>query len=275
MQTYKQPELDFSDAANLLDSLRHFVTLQDEADQKDPDVEEETFHAPAQDGHQLQLKVFRAASTLATSSSKGSPLIVLYFGGGFVLGSPTSMADLARSLVKRFIAVVVTPAYRLAPEHPFPTGINDGWDSIQWIANNAVDKLRADPSQAFVVGGISAGANLTNVITHLARDQGLSPPITGNWLSVAGVRLRPDDEEKLPQKYRERFLSRTQDSCVNSSVIGPELRKLFDDALKPDIDSKLYAPLIWPTESGHRGMPKTYSQVCGIDTGREYVKRMF
>ena len=171
--------------------------------------------------------------------------------------------------MKRFDAVVVAPNYRLAPEHPFPTGMNDGWDTISWIAKNAVDTLRTDPSKGFVVGGISAGANLTNVITHLARDRGLKPPITGNLLSVAGVRLRPDDQEKLPQKYRERYLSRTQDSCMNSTVIGPGFRKLFETSLKADINSELHAPLIWPSEAGHKGMPRTYSQVCGIDTGRE------
>lgn len=271
MKQYKQPDLDFDDQAELLDALRSYVVMQDKADKKDPAIDEETLEVPPRDGHELPLKVFRSASSNASAAHQSQALIVLFFGGGFVLGSPTSMAELARSLVKRFDAVVVAPTYRLAPEHPFPSAVNDGWDVLCWIAEHATNVLRADPEKGFVVGGVSAGANLTNTITHLARDRGLAPPITGNWLSVAGVRLRPDAEGELPQKYRERFLSRTQDACVNSSVIGPALRKLFETSLKADINSELYAPLIWPTESGHKGMPRTYSQVCGIDTGRECV----
>ena len=44
---------------------------------------------------------------------------------------------------------------------------------------------------------------------------------------------------------------------------------MMSDFLKPDRNSELYAPLIWPTETNHKGLPKTYSQVCGIDTGRD------
>lgn len=271
MQNYKQPDLDFDDQNELLDALRGYVTLQDKADKKEPDVDETTIQITSRDSHQLPTKVFRAASSNESVSNTGRALVVLFFGGGFVLGSPTSMAELARSLVKKFDAIVLAPTYRLAPEWPFPVAVNDGWDVLSWVAKNAIDTLQADPSKGFVVGGVSAGANLTNAITHLARDQGLTPSITGNWLSVAGVRIRPDAAGELPQKYRERLLSRTQDACVNSSVIGPPLRKLFETSLRADINSELYAPLIWPTESGHRRMPRTYSQVCGIDTAREYV----
>ena len=258
MQTYKHPDLDISDQDDLLESLRYFVTLQDKADKIDPEVSEQTLHAPARDGHWIPLRVFQASATVALPDGAGSPLIVLFFGGGFVLGSTGSMAELSRSLVKRFDVVVVAPTYRLAPEYPFPTAVNDSWDCLSWIAENAINTLHADPSKGFIVGGVSAGANLSNVITHLARDSNLEPRITGNWLSVAGVRLRPQDQDNLPAKYRERFLSRTQDACVNSSVIGPALRQLFETSLKADINSELYAPLMWPTEQGHRGMPPTY-----------------
>ena len=257
LKTYKPPQLDTLDQPELLDGLRQLVQLQDKADKQDPDVHEETLQVEARDGHRLPLRVFRSRVSPQAAEDRAVPLVVLYFGGGFVLGTPTSMADLARSLVKRFNAIVVAPTYRLAPEYRFPTSINDGDDTMQWIAKHAVDKLRADPKHGFVLGGVSAGANLTNVITHLARDRGMVPPITGNWLSVAGIRMRPGDEHKLPEKYRARFLSRTQDACVNSGTIGPELRKLFDDSLKPDINSELYAPMYWPSDKGHKDMPKT------------------
>ena len=260
-----------SDPSKALETLRHLVNLQIQADQKDADVEEETLHAPSSDGSSLPINIYRAAgSSAATNEGKPSlPLVVLYFPGGFALGSPTLMAPLARRLVKRFNAVVVTPTYRLAPEHPFPTAFNDGWDSLSWIAENASGVLRADPSKGFVVGGISSGGNITNTIVHHARDIGLQPPITGVWLSCIGVRLAPKDAHLLPEKYRERNLSRSQPECINSVVTTPAIAKVTVEALKPDVDSNLYAPMIWPTAVGHKDLPKTYSQVCGMDAPRD------
>jgi acetyl esterase/lipase len=211
LKTFQIPPIDWSDQKKSLAKLRQFATHAETQDREDPEVAEETLYASARDGHDLLLKVFRSAPASADEGhGNTSPLIVLFFGGGFVLGNPTQMAGLARSLVKRFNAVVVAPTYRLAPEHPFPTGINDGYDAITWIAKNATTTLRANPARGFIIGGISAGGNITNVCTHLTRDHQLQPPITGNWLSCPGVRLAPKDDDKFPPKYRERLLSRTQ-----------------------------------------------------------------
>ena len=277
MKTKKQPEFDWSDPAKALATLRHLTGLHTQADQSDPDVSEESVDVLARDKFSLPLKVFRAAPSLSSATThgekpSGSPLIVLYFGGAFVLGNPIIMAPIARSLVKRFNAIVVAPTYRLAPEHPFPTGFEDGWDTLSWIAENASGVLRADPSKGFIVGGISAGGNISNIVTHLARDRALQPSITGVWLSCPGVRMAPKDADLLPEKYRERNLSRTQDECVNSVVTSPNMAKLAKVSLKPDPDSNLFAPMIWPTgsgECGHKGYPRTYSQVCGMDAARD------
>ncbi len=248
------------------------MAIQEHSDRKDPDVAEELLYAPTRDGEQLPLRVFRSPH----AKQDARPLIVLFFGGGFVFGSPVMMAKLSRALVKRFDAVVVAPKYRLAPEHPFPTGLNDGWDVLTWIAAHSSNNLKADPSKGFVVGGISAGGNITNIISHLARDAELQPPITGCWLSVAGPRVAPKDAEKLPQKYRERLLSSTQEEALNSLTLPPGMRALIDRSFKRDVNSHIASPLIWPTplgkdygEFGHKGMPKTYSQVCGADAMRD------
>src|ERR1700761_6949569 len=144
-KNFKFP-MDWSDDEKALAYLRQAVAAGEKMmDQKDPDVEEETLHVPARDGYSLELRVFRKASpTDDSGTEQDPPVIVLYFGGGFCIGSPAQMSSLARPLVKRFKAVVVAPSYRLAPEYPFPTGIQDGWDSISWIAENAKTTLRAD-----------------------------------------------------------------------------------------------------------------------------------
>lgn len=163
LRAFTPPPIPWHDPPAALSTLRHFVSLAEKADQPDPAVEEETLHAPARDGFEIPLKIWRPASstfppTTPTGKAKGHPLILLFFGGGNIVGSPTLLVPLARTLVKRHSAVVVGPAYRLAPEHPFPTSVHDAWDAFLWVAAHSTTTLRADPEGAgFVVGGVSSG----------------------------------------------------------------------------------------------------------------------
>jgi acetyl esterase/lipase len=68
--------------------------------------------------------------------------------------------------------------------------------------------LHADPSKAFILGGESAGANLCVVMSLLARDRKLSPPITGLLLSIPPV-INPD---RVPERFRDAFLSYEQNA---------------------------------------------------------------
>lgn len=266
--------LDWENDAEAISTLRKFVSIQEQLDKPDPGVPERVLHAPARDGHELLLRVF--SPPVGSEQTSGFALLVLFYGGGNILGSPVMMARLARLLVQRFNVVVVAPTYRLAPEYPFPKQVEDGWEALSWIAENATSTLKADPSQGFIVGGISAGGHIANVISHLARDQGRRPPITGNWLSVPGVRLAPKDADRLPEKYRERLLSQDQADYINSPTLPSGMRRLIERSCKRDWNSHLASPMIWPSPSGsdggnfgHKGMPRTYSQVCGADTGRD------
>src|SRR5262249_26997801 len=67
-------------------------------------------------------------------------------------------------------AVIVSVAYRLAPEHRWPAAADDFYAVTQWAAHNALS-LGGDPGR-IVVGGDSAGGNLAAVIALMARDQG-------------------------------------------------------------------------------------------------------
>jgi acetyl esterase/lipase len=67
---------------------------------------------------------------------------------------------------------VIDVDYRLAPEYPFPTSIYDCWDAVKWtIAHSKA--LNIDPTSVSI-GGLSAGGQMSAVLAHFARDEGIS-----------------------------------------------------------------------------------------------------
>lgn len=96
------------------------------------------------------------------------PVVVNFHGGGFTLGKGTDDARWARAVVEKTGAVFVSVEYRLAPKHPFSTGVEDCADAIIYLAAHA-DELRIDPYQ-IALSGFSAGANFTLTVPLLLQD---------------------------------------------------------------------------------------------------------
>jgi acetyl esterase len=104
---------------------------------------------------------------------EGAPIgtLVYFHGGGFVLGDLDSHEMHAVRLANRSQVVVVNVDYRLAPECPFPQGVEDGLAATRWAhANRAKLGGAANP---LAVGGDSAGGNLAAVSAIYARDNGI------------------------------------------------------------------------------------------------------
>jgi hypothetical protein len=117
----------------------------------------------------------------ASGSPAKRPLGVLYHGGGMVIGRALD-DKMALTLACELNAVVVAPNYALAPEHPYPAGIEDSYAALVWAAEHA-EELGADLSRTFV-GGVSAGGLVTAVVSQLALDRG-GPKIKLQFLGNA------------------------------------------------------------------------------------------
>ncbi|HJM91799.1 MAG: alpha/beta hydrolase [Alphaproteobacteria bacterium] len=103
------------------------------------------------------------------------PILVFYHGGGFVIGSLDSYDSLCRVLANMAKCIVVSVDYRLAPEHKFPTAVDDGLEAYQWVSDHA-HELDGD-NRRIAIAGDSAGGNITAVTAIGIRDEGDIPPL--------------------------------------------------------------------------------------------------
>jgi acetyl esterase/lipase len=217
---------------------------------------EEYKDIPMRDGFQSSIKIHKPATTPAG----GSPLIIFCFGGGFIAGDNDAGTVYARAWARLFGAVTVNISYRLAPQYKFPISQYDAIDSAKWIAEHA-SELGADPTKGFIVGGISAGATQTAVITNASFTDGFKYPITGQWLSVPSLM----DDVTVPEKYKKYFLSRKHNTDV------PILPASAIDDLKVHIEWDEKSPLRYPilSEVPLSKLPPAYLQADGLDPLRD------
>jgi acetyl esterase len=94
-------------------------------------------------------------------------LLIWFHGGGFILGDLDTNETPSRALTNRSGCAVLAVDYRLAPEHPFPAGIEDGYAALAWAAAR-VHELGAS---RIVIGGDSAGGNIATAVAMLARER--------------------------------------------------------------------------------------------------------
>lgn len=148
------------------------------------------------------------------------PVLVYFHGGGFTIGSVDSHDVLCRELARLAGCAVVSVGYRLAPEHRFPTAVDDAWDALQWLAANA---RSIGLASRLAVGGDSAGGTLAAVCAILARDADL--PLALQALFYPGTAAWPERESH--RRYHRALV-------LEQAHIEYFFRHYIDDAHRED-----------------------------------------
>ncbi|MFE0019647.1 alpha/beta hydrolase [Amycolatopsis sp. NPDC059021] len=179
------PATDLTDLATARSMLNEAVAeLYGDIDTTGVTIREEFVPGP-EDAPDVRVRIY-------TPERVAAPAAILdVHGGGFIVGDleidHASNVGLARDLG----VVVVSVDYRLAPEAPFPAGLEDCYAALVWTAKHA-DELGVDPAR-IVIHGESAGGGLCAALALLARDRG-GPSIAFQFLGIPEL----DDRLETP-----------------------------------------------------------------------------
>jgi acetyl esterase/lipase len=160
-------ESDWSDLSAARTQMAEMVKLVPGADEVPTDVvfEDRVVDGPS-GGPDVTVRVYRPAA----DAPDPRPGVLYIHGGGFCLGSVEIEHQGAIATARATGGVIASVEYRLAPEHPFPAGIEDCYAALQWLAGEA-DALGVDPERIAVMGQ-SAGGGLSAGLALMARDRG-------------------------------------------------------------------------------------------------------
>lgn len=187
------------------------------------------------------------------------PLLVFLHGGGWMLGDLETHDAMLRHIADHSGCAVLGVGYRLAPEHPFPAGLNDCLLAFAWARRMAAE-LGYD-SQRIALGGESAGANLAAAITLKQREEGLPQPLFQLLIHPA-----TDLRFELP-------------SITSVDVPGLSLNYLLSCRDMYLGDAEMANPLISPLRAeSHAGLPPaivlTASEDPLRDDGEYYARAL-
>ncbi|KAF7558988.1 hypothetical protein G7046_g5165 [Stylonectria norvegica] len=233
--------------------------------------------------------------SLAAGGTEGKPkpAILMFHGGGWIHGDPSgdegeyspsscqlqaqrSSLDIVAGIAKVFVseldAVVMGVDYRLAPEHPFPTPLDDCSDALKWTFKNSV-KYDIDTTRV-ALWGASAGGNLAAALAlkyskHQARSD--RPALSFVSLAVPAVahptaQVLFDEKRDFQQSDNEALFA---DNPPLPEAVLKELRKLFELYTGGEIEScnPLASPLL-ATSTSFLHHPPTHVTVAACDALR-------
>ncbi len=198
------------------------------------------------------------------SSDKPVPMLLFYHGGGFALGSIETHDSITRYLCDKAGIIVISVDYRLAPENPFPAGVEDCYAAFCWASKNAKE-LGGDAAR-IAVAGDSAGGNLAAAVSLMARDR-KGPEIKLQLLVYPGVDMALEVSYPSYADFGggEYFLGLADMKWLKGMYLGND----------EDAKDMKASPLLYPDLSNLPPaliMTAGYDPLC--DQGKHYADRL-
>ena len=163
------PRLDVSDAVGARATRDDFIEklaasgVERPTDERIEEIER-TIPGPAGEPD-VPIRIY-----MPRERTEAGPGFVNFHSGGFFIGDLETEHPRCLIMSSEGGAVSVGVDYRLAPENPFPAGVEDCYAALQWVVEHA-QELKIDPAR-IAIGGGSAGGNLTAAVALMARDRG-------------------------------------------------------------------------------------------------------
>lgn len=161
-------------------------------------IEIKDFTATAPDGYEVPLRWISLKKSGESEEQKPGPVVLHVHGGGMILGSVALSTPPTIAQVTATSVPVLMVDYRLAPENPHPTPLNDVYAGLTWLQEHAAE-LSVDPARIGVLGE-SSGGGIAAAAVLMARDKKLSPPIARQmlWQPMLDDRNTVADEHIAP-----------------------------------------------------------------------------
>jgi acetyl esterase/lipase len=175
-----------------------------------------------------------------------------FHGGGMIIGAP-ELNDLAnRDLCRRHRLAVVSVDYRLAPEHPYPAGPDDGLAVATWLLEHAEQEFG---SGRLLVGGESAGGYMAAAVLLRIRDElGAADRVAGAKLVFGVYDWGRSASQRGLRAHR------------GPDVLSPEGIQFFADCYLPGrTDDERRDPAVSPAFADLRGLPPALMSVGTCD----------
>ncbi|KAF9883580.1 hypothetical protein FE257_003179 [Aspergillus nanangensis] len=225
-----------------------------------PHVEQTIHQIRSYDGETIC--VYQFSPKNSTSTAPG-PAVVHFHGGGMIQGNVELFRRMLSLQVQQTGVQVFSVDYRLAPEKPHPTPVEDCYAGLTWVHQHA-EELAVDRSRMATMGE-SAGGGLAAGVALMARDRGLSPPLAKQILIYPML----DDRNTVPIPSLEPLaLWRNDDNITGWTAL-----------LGKDIGTDNASPYAAPARATSvDGLPPTYLDVGELDIFRDediaYVGRI-
>jgi len=189
------------------------------------------------------------------------PVVVYFHGGGFVMGDLELMDHVCRIIANAVGCAVVNVEYGLAPEYKFPGGLEECYEVVKWVHDNAA-LLRFDPDN-IVVAGDSAGGNFATAVCLLAKQR-------MEFSLVHQVLFYPVVDFTMDNAAKFEGLPEVMLNAEDLSIMGKLYFASESDKSRPEA-----SPLLAPSLAG---LPPATVITAGIDPlGKEallYVERL-